>query len=238
MRATRLCVAPCRSGSTAFFASMTQHPRIEGAYHVIKRGLRQNGAPDYSFFDSVPENPRNILVGKESIGHSTLTECSLRVFQDDDEIRKVAPLFLFRDPVHTWNSWQKKNWGELALFELAYRHAIRMMRHCRTVCDDTVVVSYEKVVASPESQFTAICGKLGIPFDTAMVNWKSMPGESQAGWGEGFKSRLGKGSDHESLGQSVCFCEKPVSLIIPERDVTEINALFRRQYDEICALAV
>lgn len=99
VRNLRVIVSLCKGGSTALIHSLSHAPRVTCYLQTVKSGQRMHGAPDYGIYSQAHEG---IVLSKETIGHSTAADCTLRVFPSDEAIRLTAPVFLFRDPVDTW----------------------------------------------------------------------------------------------------------------------------------------
>lgn len=117
----RLIVSLCKGGSTALIHSLAHAPGVTCYLQTVKSGQRTRGEPDYGIYYAAHEG---IVLSKETIGHSTVADCTLRVFPSDAAIAATAPVFLFRDPLDTWAAWSRAGWGSLDLFSLAYGHAL------------------------------------------------------------------------------------------------------------------
>jgi len=157
------------------YRSFGNSPDTEMEFQTIKEGQRKTGTPDYSFFSKeVPEG--KFLIGKETIGHSTMKDCTLEVFPDDEAIRATRPLFIFRDPRETLTSWLKNNLIPIEagpeFFIQAYRHTYKLLLHSLDVCEYTSVITYDALCADPERHVREICRRWDLSFHSDMLAWK------------------------------------------------------------------
>lgn len=164
----------CRSGTTALLSGVAQHPQTRCFYQPVKTGIRMNGRPDYAFYDHEPEvGDDAVLVAKETFGHNSNEECAFNPFPSPEAIIQTRPVFLFRDPVATYNSWSRLGWGSLEYFELAMSHCLELLNVARDVSDKVSLIFYEDLVGSPQVTIKKLCKKWEINFDSAMVNWRT-----------------------------------------------------------------
>ncbi|MGD8358755.1 MAG: hypothetical protein PVG42_11930, partial [Lysobacterales bacterium] len=83
----RVIVSLCKSGSTALIHSLAHASGVTCYLQTVKSGQRMRGAPDYSVYHS--DHP-GVVLSKETIGHSTAEDCTLRVFPSDAAMRLTA----------------------------------------------------------------------------------------------------------------------------------------------------
>ncbi len=195
----RIFVAAPRSGSTLFMRVMGEHPDISVTSRNVLMGNmaeRQTPSasrafnPDYSIFDN-PEHPVKIqaeargarmIVSKEEYGNDRhtgtpeLNECNFPVFPSNQEIMDARPVFTFRNPLHEFDSWLSKGWGDIDSFILAYKTLEDTYEHARSIRPDTVAYTYEYMVQDRQSQevvFGAVCKDWGLKFVPEMLDFKS-----------------------------------------------------------------
>jgi hypothetical protein len=170
----RIIIGPCRSGTTMLLRSFRNHPAALTEFQTIKKGQRQDGAPDHRFF-SRPVPADKFLIDKETIGYGTDEDCTLSVFPDDDAIRATRPLFIFREPRSTFESWLKNNLvhpGEdIRHFLQAFRHTYALLLHAIDVSGDVSVVTYEQLCRESRRHLEHICRKWDMPFHPGMLVW-------------------------------------------------------------------
>ena len=170
-----LIVGPCRSGTTMFLRSVKNHPNAMIEFQTIKTGQRQQGAPDYSFFQRpVPDD--KFLVNKETIGYATDEDCTLQVFPNDEAIRATRPVFIFRKPRDTFVSWIENDLVDADqtthLFIQAYRHTFELLMHARTASEHASALSYEVLCTNPQQKLQTVCNKWDIEFHPHMIDWQ------------------------------------------------------------------
>ena len=160
-RNLRVIVSLCKSGSTALIHSLSHAPGVTCYLQTVKSGQRTRGAPDYRVFHV--DHP-GVVLSKETIGHSTESDCTLRVFPSDEAMRLAAPVFLFRDPVDTWASWARAGWGSLEYFIMAYSHILEMYRRARNLSPGCAAIRYEEFGHDRVRAFRWLCAALGIEY--------------------------------------------------------------------------
>jgi hypothetical protein len=182
----RLLLCPCRSGSTMLLNALAQSDELYALYQPIKSDMRYE--PDVSpyriFYGQHPALRRagirrkQAIVVKETIGHKTLAECRLPVFENGEPISTARPLFLFRPPAATWNSWRKYGLGAMpdaqksfALFAAAYAHTYNLYARSQKMSAGKAITLCD-IRKNPESSLQQICAFWGIGFKTEMLRWK------------------------------------------------------------------
>jgi len=226
----RLIVSLCKGGSTALIHSLAHAPGVTCYLQTVKSGQRTRGAPDYGiYYQTHP----GIVLSKETIGHSTIADCTLAVFPSDEAIRASAPVFLFRDPVDTWGAWSRAGWGTLDLFKLAYGHALDLWDRARHLAPAACAIHYEEFGEDCDSAFRRLCGQLGIPFSEEMIHWRyRFPEESPVIWRADVQGDFDRGqSDSARLANG--FVYRRTEYALPDDEVTEINRLFREPYQAL-----
>ncbi len=237
----RMLVSPCRSASSCLLQSFSEHPDTDCHYQPVKSGLRLNGEPDYSIFrrqimgEGIDSDA--LIVSKETIGHSTFPDCKLDVFPCADAVRATDPIFLFRDPVDTWNSWANVEWGDLDLFVTAYRHTVDMFRYASRVSDRVSCVVCEQIGDDPEAILRKMCEAFGIGYHPNMMNWQTTFGEdSEIAYGDDVRRHIEAGDlDSVSDATKICYERKPIT--VPPSEVDAVNQALRRDYREVARIA-
>jgi hypothetical protein len=178
----RLLISPCRSGSTAFMHAMSHNPQVHAMYQPIKTGIREKGYPDYRVFDGshkvFKDYPTKVIFLKETIGHANVSECCFDVFPNPETVIFSKPIYLFRDPVETWNSWKKLNFAnsrgksDLALFLKAYTHVYNTFITTQTISPHVSCLTREHLLGNLRIVFQRLCQKWDIPFSDSMINWE------------------------------------------------------------------
>lgn len=173
----RFLLTPARSGTTAFLHTIAQSPHVDTASGSIKKYLRAGGHEDYSIYESVSKFP--YLFYRVAFGRGSVAECAYNPFRTDKDIANTRPLFLFRDPVQTFNSWKRvgKPYDTLDLFTIAYQHTLDMYYHCKKITEKATCVAYEHLATRAEQIFWKIFCDWGIPYDEKILIWNTKLGE-------------------------------------------------------------
>jgi hypothetical protein len=226
----RVIVSLCKGGSTALIHSLAHAPGVTCYLQTVKSGQRTCGVPDYGVYYRPHQG---IVLSKETIGHSTVADCTLAVFPSDQAIRSTAPVFLFRDPVDTWAAWARAGWGSLEFFKLAYGHALSLWDQARRVAPAASAIHYEKFGDDCTAAFRQLCSLLGISFCEEMIRWRyRFPGESPVIWREDVQNDFDRGQS-DSARKAGGFVYRRTDHALPECEVDEINRLFRGRYEAL-----
>jgi hypothetical protein len=227
VRNLRVIVALCKGGSTALIHSLAHAPGVTCYLQTVKSGQRVHGRPDYGVYYQAHEG---VVLSKETIGHSTVADCTLQVFPSDEAIRATAPVFLFRDPVDTRAAWARAGWGSLEYFKLAYGHALDLFDRARRLTPAAAAIYYEAFGQDTVGAFRRLCGLLGIAFCDEMIHWRCrFPDESPVIWREDVQGDFDRGQSDSARAASG-FVYRHTDYALPHAEVREIERLFRARY--------
>lgn len=230
VRNLRVIVALCKGGSTALIHSLAHAPGVTCYLQTVKSGQRVHGAPDYSVYYRAHEG---VVLSKETIGHSTMADCTLQVFPSDEAIRATAPVFLFRDPVDTRAAWARAGWGSLEFFKLAYGHALDLYDRARRLAPAAAAIHYEEFGRDAEAAFRRLCGLLGIDYCDEMLHWRyRFPDESPVIWREDVQRDFDRGQS-DSARRAAGFEYRSTDYPLPPAERREIDRLFRARYEAL-----
>lgn len=230
VRNLRVIVALCKGGSTALIHSLAHAPGVTCYLQTVKSGQRVHGAPDYGVYYRVHEG---VVLSKETIGHSTLADCTLQVFPSDEAMRATAPLFLLRDPVDTRAAWARAGWGSLEFFKLAYGHALDLYDRARRLAPGAAAIQYEEFGRDAEAAFRRLSGLLGIDYCDEMLHWRyRFPDESPVIWREDVQRDFDRGQS-DSARRAVGFEYRSTDYPLPRDERREIDRLFRARYEAL-----
>jgi hypothetical protein len=227
----RMLISPVRSGSTAFLHTISQHPETETATFLMKNDFfyqNESRKTDYSIY-TVPSQ-KKFIIYKATIGFKSHTECTYTPFRSTNDILQTRPLFMFRDPTQTFNSWKKMKWGNLDLFITAYQHVYKMYRHSVDQYPQTRSITYEHLSNNPEC-FDIIANYWGLSPQQDIYKWKSKPGESTVSFYADFNRKMkrkflediDKGFYSSILEGPQEFCFKKSNLIISHNETARIK---------------
>jgi len=226
----RVIVSLCKGGSTALIHSLAHAPGVTCYLQTVKSGQRTRGEPDYGIYYQRHEG---MALSKETIGHSTVADCTLRVFPSDAAICGTAPVFLFRDPVDTRAAWARAGWGSLELFTLAYDHALALYARASRLTPRTVAIRYERFGEDAETAFRRLCTALGIAFSCEMLRWRHhFPDESPVIWREDVQRDFDRGQS-DSARTASGFAYRRCDYPLPKAEVETIERSFRARYEAL-----
>jgi hypothetical protein len=226
----RVIISLCKCGSTALIHSLSHAPNVTCYLQTVKSGQRTGGAPDHGIFY---QDHEGIVLSKETIGHSTLADCTLRVFPSDEAIRATAPVFLFRDPVDTWASWSRAGWGSLELFEIAYQHALDLWGRASRLTPGAHAIRYEDFGEDRVAAFRRLCRILGIAYSGEMLHWRRrFPDESPVIWRDDVQRDFDRGQS-DSARAARGFVYRRTEHVLPPSEVERIDDRFRAPYEAL-----
>lgn len=234
-----MLLAPVRSGTTAFLHQLSQSSYVDTATGVIREEIRKSGHPNYSIYRMSSRHP--FLVYKASFGHRSEGECSYNTFRSTLDIDTTRPVFLFRDPVQTLNSWRRAGWigSDLRLFFRAYHWALTLHRQTASESSQTRCVTYELLAADPASIFPQIFEHWGIPFDDGLLAWRTTPGDGTIKHSL-LNAQRAKMALHIDQGVHRTLIDGPAAfrpvvspVILTDREVEAVNRELRDQYSAL-----
>jgi hypothetical protein len=226
----RVIVPLCKGGSTALIHSLAHAPGVTCYLSTVKSGQRTRGKPDYGVYYAVHEG---IVLSKETIGHSTIADCTLQVFPSDAAIRAAAPVFLFRDPVDNWGAWSRAGWGSFESFKLSYGHALDLWERARQLAPAARAIHYEDFGEDCVGTFQRLCAALGIAYCDEMIHWRyRFPDESPVIWRPDVQNDFDRGQADSARAASG-FVYRRTQHSLPQAEVDQINSLFRDRYEAL-----
>ncbi len=170
----RMIVGVGRGGSTALLRAFASHSQVAAVYQPVQAGQRVLGRPDYRIYARHPVfevHPGKAFVAKETPS-TALKAAPIDVFPYDAAVRRVRPVFLFRDPFASWSSLRRLIPGGLDPFVAAYRHAIALYeRACMTTDSGASCLTLEHLCDHPEAVLRTICRRWGLTYEPSMLVW-------------------------------------------------------------------
>ena len=98
--------------------------------------------------------------------------CVSRLLEDEAFIGRVCHTFLIRDPAKTIPSFYAMN-PNVTLAEIGCEHLLKLFDAVRRgAAKPPVVVDADDLVQNPRGVVAAYCGKLGLKFMPAALNWQ------------------------------------------------------------------
>ena len=260
----RMIISPTRSGSTALLRCFENNPDVDRVYHQpVKSGFRQDGTFDYGFFSLDAQEPNKIFVAKETVGgfqqpevdYSPLPAAGGQVsiadrFPSPEDIVKVRPLFLFRDPFQVWNSINRLNvfsagkspyFSPFSFFIESLQNVFEFMQYARRVTPHAYCVTLERLASDPKRFIRSICEKWEIPYTDQMVDW-TLPYGQRTWYSDETRHRMAHDPrfmhSKELLEKSRTFGYKPSELKgITEAHIQEISEKLMPLYEQIVKIS-
>ena len=232
----RMLIAPARSGTTAFLHTIAQHQLVDTATGAMKTNLKSGGYLNYNIYDAISVYP--FLFYKATLGTATTAECTYNPFRSKEDVNRVKPLFLIRDPLQTFNSWKKMNWGSIDLFILAYQNALTLYKYASNASPYTRCVTYEHLANNPERIFKKLLWDWDIPFDENIFIWRTNLGNDTIKYKklDDWRAKLIrdiKRGFHKNLleGEQRFYMRQESDLVLLSYEKEKLNNLFREKYD-------
>ncbi|NOT08022.1 MAG: hypothetical protein HOP28_07440 [Gemmatimonadales bacterium] len=232
----RLMLGPSRSGSTAFARMMSRHPAVQIVRNNLKAEFLREGKPvEYTLYDHLRAVRKPFAFAKLTFGMSTAAVCAYNPFPSDAILDSVHPLFLFRDPIDTLNSWKVLG-RDTRLFRIAYRHAIDLFMTRRAVSRNVRCIVYEQLTRDPRVLHSVLAA-WGLSALPTMTDWRD---EHQEDRRQEVLKLIQRSdyltSHHRTLLESEDFhyCKPPVLLPKMERMIAES---FVDEYEYLAGLS-
>lgn len=96
----------------------------------------------------------------------------------------LAHVFLIREPEAVVASYARVR-AHFDAIELGYDTQLELFRWARAELGQVPpVLDRTRLLADPEGQLRALCGRLGVPFDPAMLSWPAGPRPTDGVWAD------------------------------------------------------
>lgn len=224
-----MLISPVRSGSTAFLHTISHHPEVETATFLMKKNIFYGTSDDidYSIYSSLPQ--KKYLFYKATMGYQSKLECTYNPFRNELDIIETRPLFMFRDPVLTYNSWKKIGWGSLELFIHTYQYVYELYNHAKSISPEIKCITYDFLSKNP-SKFSEILEYWGIPNVQNISKWKNKLGENTVNFRADINHKMRnrflvdiKNGVYDSILKGPQeFCYKHSDIILTNREISII----------------
>jgi hypothetical protein len=170
----RLIIGAGQAGGTALLRAFATHSQVAAVYHPIRAGQRVLGAPDYRIYARHPLF--DVFPGRAFVAEEAAAPAQggppVDLFPHDAAVRRVRPVFLFRDPSATWSALRGGTPGGLEPFLTAYRHAIDLYERATAITGSTATcLTVEHLENHPETILQTICARWGLTHEPATAAW-------------------------------------------------------------------
>ncbi len=103
------------------------------------------------------------------------------VFDDWSWLTRVKNVFLTRDPAEVLASFTK-NLPNPTLDLTGFEGQVKLLRYLKSEGAPTPVLDAREVLENPEGTLAALCDRLEIPWDPAMLSWDPGPKPEDGAW--------------------------------------------------------
>ena len=222
-----LMISPANGGSTAVSRAFLQHPQIQVISSVMMIG-RMLG---YLRFYGVG-GTRPFLFNKETLGPWQYY-IHFRVFPQSTE--KISLIFLYRDPVSVWNSWNNRGWvqdtEDITNLIDVFRKIDAYKRQAAQQSIPFSVHTFEHFTRRPNRSIKGILEDNNISFNTELIDdmvnvWKIKWGTRLGGrYDSAIYKRVGLGYANPTIDNShhLRVSARPDNLSISPKVVNKIE---------------
>ncbi len=102
---------------------------------------------------------------------------------DRSFMKDVAHIILTRDPVEMLPSFAKVI-ANPDMHDVGYASHLELLEYLQKINIDPIVVDSKDILLEPEKMLKKICQRIGIPFDSNMLQWKKGPIPEDGIWAE------------------------------------------------------
>jgi hypothetical protein len=184
----RAIFGPPRSGTSFLQRMLCQNSNAFGIYEPARTQLlyEKQSVPDYRpFFKSLSESechpalknkPNKTIVLKEALGNALSSFEVDDFFPSIDSLKKSRPVFIFREPISTFESIKRKKWYDIDTFVGIYKKCYKSYLKVKSIHKKTICLTYEELVKKPENTLEKICKDWGLKYEDTMVptnGWKT-----------------------------------------------------------------
>ncbi len=150
-----------------------EHPMRE---EIIGDGITNSKAVISACVEP-PNMPHTVFYQKHMTQH-------MRPSVEREWMGQVRNAFLIRSPQRVLASYAKKR-QDVVADDLGYGRQLELFqRVCDHLGEAAIVIDSTDIRKSPEIMLIALCQRLDIEFEPAMLNWQSGPGADDGIWGK------------------------------------------------------
>jgi len=96
-------------------------------------------------------------------------------------MKNMQNIILTRDPQEMLPSYAKQV-SMPVMRDVGYAAHLELAEYLRSIGQPVIVLDAKKVLQNPHKVLTALCEKIGIPFDPAMLSWSAGPRPEDGVW--------------------------------------------------------
>jgi hypothetical protein len=225
----RYILGPQRSGTSLLQRALSTSANHLGIFEPLRAEIAFDKKLTYSVFKQttdpechtlMKEFPDKIFILKDALGRTIRRELGDEIFPSPNDIKRSAPLFVFRNPLDTFRSVQRQGWYSHDAFISLQEQAFTTFNKLKELYNNVSVITYEKLVSDPENYLRQICSKWNIKFENTMIEWNKKYLDAVKYHPEGKKELL-QTNFQSSLMTATSFKPKKVTLPVPENSLEE-----------------
>jgi len=143
-------------------------------------------------------------------------------------LSRTVNILLTRDPVDMLPSFAKRI-DTLSLRDVGYKAHIELLDELRSMGQDPPVLDANQVLLDPPKVLGELCGRIGLPFQDAMLSWEAGARPEDGSWSKYWYKTL-----HQSTG-----FEKPVQKSEPfPESLKPLLEECQPYYEQLSAIAI
>lgn len=98
-----------------------------------------------------------------------------------DWLVDVVNVFLIRHPARVLSSWSNKH-DVISLSDIGFEQQMMLLKRTQSLGQTPVVIDSADIRANPEGLLRALCDRIGLEWDPAMLSWKVGPKPYDGAW--------------------------------------------------------
>ncbi len=195
-----------RNISTAIMYSFAQRSDTQVvdepfyAHYLLQSGAEHPGR--LKVLESQPKDPSIVMKILMETGTNSdvlfIKNMAHHMIEMDDILEQLfeefIPVFLIRNPADMLLSLDK-SLPDPTLRDTGYQHLLDLFETAENGSFPLIVLDSKELLEDPEFVLSALCEKLGIPFDEAMLSWQPGPIPEDGIWAEYWYDNV-----HQSTG--------------------------------------
>ena len=165
----------CAAVDEPFYAAYLDRT---GRQHPMREEIlaSQSADPDQVISDLCGSNPADL----SHVYHKHMAQHMLPSIRRD-WFGGMAHIVLIRHPARVISSF-RKGFDEAGLSDIGFVQLAELYDQLVVEGHDPVVVEGSDIRADPEGMLRAVCDRIGLPWDAAMLSWPAGPKEADGVW--------------------------------------------------------
>lgn len=149
-----------------------------GAPHPMREAILRSQPTDW---DAIGDKLASPATAGETISFEKHIAFHFEFAPALDWVKERRVFHLIRDPRAMIASYAKKH-DDIGPILASFKVQLRILRLCEEAGVSCPVIDAADILRNPPAMLAALCNKLQIPFDTAMLSWPAGPRASDGVW--------------------------------------------------------